>query len=83
VTCGGLCPGFNVVIREIVMGLYYNYEVRTPVLGVKGGYSGFYSEPMIELTPQMVVDIHLLGGSILKSSRTALDLQRVCDAIQK
>jgi 6-phosphofructokinase 1 len=26
VTCGGLCPGLNVVIREIVMTLHFNYE---------------------------------------------------------
>ncbi len=28
VTCGGLCPGLNVVIREIVMSLHFNYEAK-------------------------------------------------------
>jgi len=37
VTCGGLCPGLNVVIREIVMALWYNYGVRE-IYGVKNGF---------------------------------------------
>jgi len=41
VTCGGLCPGLNVVIREIFMCLYYNYGVRE-IFGIKYGYRGFY-----------------------------------------
>jgi len=28
VTCGGLCPGLNTVIREIVCGLWTQYGVR-------------------------------------------------------
>jgi hypothetical protein len=43
VTCGGLCPGLNVVIREIVMSLWFNYGVRT-IYGIKSGYSGIYDE---------------------------------------
>lgn len=52
VTCGGLCPGLNVVIREIVMSLYYNYESRE-IWGVKWGYKGFYSgeDNWIKLEP--------------------------------
>ena len=37
VTCGGLCPGLNVVIREIVMCLWFNYGVRE-IYGIIGGY---------------------------------------------
>lgn len=33
VTCGGLCPGLNTVIREIVCALYHMYGV-TKVLGI-------------------------------------------------
>jgi 6-phosphofructokinase 1 len=43
VTCGGLCPGLNVVIREIVMSLWFNYEVRE-IYGIKWGYKGFYTD---------------------------------------
>ena len=28
VTCGGLCPGLNTVIRELVCGLWEQYGVR-------------------------------------------------------
>ncbi|GKV28065.1 hypothetical protein SLEP1_g37162 [Rubroshorea leprosula] len=33
VTCGGLCPGLNTVIREIVCGLYHMYGVKK-ILGI-------------------------------------------------
>jgi len=71
VTCGGLCPGLNNVIRSIVMQSWYRYGSRS-ILGIKYGYSGlnpvkgYY--PM-ELTPELVRDIHLEGGTILGSSR--------------
>ena len=38
VTCGGLCPGLNNVIRELVMMLYA-YGVKK-VYGIKGGFKG-------------------------------------------
>lgn len=53
VTCGGLCPGLNTVIRELVMCLHYNYGVDT-IYGVEGGYRGF-KKPLKELTPGDVV----------------------------
>lgn len=34
VTCGGLCPGINTVIREIVCGLSYMYGVDE-ILGIE------------------------------------------------
>lgn len=37
VTCGGLCPGINTVIREIVCGLNYMYGVHD-ILGIEVGY---------------------------------------------
>ena len=43
VTCGGLCPGLNVVIREVVMCLHYNYEVKD-IYGIKWGYKGCYTD---------------------------------------
>jgi 6-phosphofructokinase 1 len=56
VTCGGLCPGLNVVIREIVMSLWFNYEVRD-IYGIKWGYKGFYTDieqNWVKLTPGVV-----------------------------
>ncbi|KAK4838291.1 hypothetical protein QYF36_012645 [Acer negundo] len=51
VTCGGLCPGLNTVIREIVCCLHYMYGVNK-VLGIEGGYRGFYARNTIPLTPK-------------------------------
>jgi len=53
VTCGGLCPGLNVVIREIVMSLHFSYEAQE-IWGIKWGYKGFYTnqeENWVKLTP--------------------------------
>src|SRR3989339_1817305 len=43
VTCGGLCPGINDVIRAVVMALHYRYGVRT-IYGIRYGYHGFLPE---------------------------------------
>eukprot|EP00357_Protocruzia_adherens_P006944 CAMPEP_0115007088 /NCGR_PEP_ID=MMETSP0216-20121206/20935_1 /TAXON_ID=223996 /ORGANISM="Protocruzia adherens, Strain Boccale" /LENGTH=514 /DNA_ID=CAMNT_0002373891 /DNA_START=76 /DNA_END=1616 /DNA_ORIENTATION=- len=82
VTCGGLCPGLNVVIREIVMNLRYNYRVRR-VYGIPFGYRGFYEEELIELTPHVVQDIHKAGGTVLGSSRGGFDLERILETIEE
>ncbi|MCL2182593.1 MAG: ATP-dependent 6-phosphofructokinase [Chitinispirillia bacterium] len=71
VTCGGLCPGLNDVIRAVVMALWYQYGVRR-VSGVRFGYRGFLPEfnlPLMSLKPDTVSSIHSKGGSILGSSR--------------
>ncbi|MCG6170040.1 ATP-dependent 6-phosphofructokinase [Leptospira sp. FAT2] len=71
VTCGGLCPGINDVIRGIVMELYYRYGVSR-ILGFQYGYQGLvkkYSHKPIELTPEKVAHIVEEGGSMLASSR--------------
>ncbi|KDP34145.1 hypothetical protein JCGZ_07716 [Jatropha curcas] len=81
VTCGGLCPGLNTVIREIVCGLYHMYGVRN-VLGIDGGYRGFYSKNTIPLTPKFVNDIHKRGGTILGTSRGGHDTSKIVDSIQ-
>ncbi|KAI8544525.1 hypothetical protein RHMOL_Rhmol08G0304000 [Rhododendron molle] len=80
VTCGGLCPGINTV-REIVCGLHYMYGVSR-VLGIEGGYRGFYSRNTIPLTPKGVNDIHKRGGTILGTSRGAHDKSKIVDSIQ-
>ncbi|KAA8521322.1 hypothetical protein F0562_011995 [Nyssa sinensis] len=81
VTCGGLCPGLNTVIREIVCGLYHMYGVNK-VLGIDGGYRGFYSKNTISLTPKVVNDIHKRGGTILGTSRGGHDKLKIVDSIQ-
>ncbi|CAL5375898.1 unnamed protein product [Camellia sinensis] len=81
VTCGGLCPGINTVIREIVCGLYYMYGVNK-VLGIERGYRGFYSRNTIPLTPKVVNDIHKRGGTILGTSRGGHETSKIVDSIQ-
>ncbi|XP_018465046.1 ATP-dependent 6-phosphofructokinase 6 [Raphanus sativus] len=81
VTCGGLCPGLNTVIREIVCGLHYMYGV-TEVLGVNCGFSGFYSKNTVTLTPKVVSDIHKRGGTMLGTSRGGSDTLKIVDNIQ-
>ena len=69
VTCGGLCPGINDVIRSVVMQLHYRYGVKN-IAGIKYGFQGFipkYGHDVMELTPELIKDIHTLGGSILAS----------------
>lgn len=81
VTCGGLCPGLNTVIREIVYSLYHMYGV-TRVLGIEGGYKGFYARNTIPLTPKVVNDIHKRGGTILGTSRGGHDTSKIVHSIQ-
>ncbi|CAA7397323.1 unnamed protein product [Spirodela intermedia] len=81
VTCGGLCPGLNTVIREIVCGLSYMYGVHK-VLGIEGGYRGFYARNTITLTPKSVNDIHKRGGTVLGTSRGGHDTMKIVDSIQ-
>jgi len=75
VTCGGLCPGLNDVIRAIVMVLWYRYGVRE-IFGLRYGFEGliasFNHEPLA-LTPELVEDIHKDGGTILGTSRGPQD----------
>jgi len=83
VTCGGLCPGINDVIRAIVMQLYFRYAVRN-IIGIRFGFQGFiprYGHSVMEFTPDFVKDIHTLGGSILSSSRGGQDIGELVDSI--
>ncbi|KAL1533073.1 ATP-dependent 6-phosphofructokinase 4, chloroplastic [Salvia divinorum] len=81
VTCGGLCPGINTVIREIVCGLNNMYGVEE-ILGIQGGYRGFYSKNTVQLTPKSVNDIHKRGGTFLQTSRGGHDTNKIVDNIQ-
>ncbi|MBN1972597.1 MAG: ATP-dependent 6-phosphofructokinase [Sedimentisphaerales bacterium] len=84
VTCGGLCPGLNSVIRSLVNELHYRYNVNQ-IIGIQYGYAGFIASnnhPVIDLTPQYVERIHLFGGSILGSSRGEQDTGQIVDKLQ-
>mmetsp|Transcript_40370 Transcript_40370/g.65400 ORF Transcript_40370/g.65400 Transcript_40370/m.65400 type:complete len:575 (-) Transcript_40370:521-2245(-) len=83
VSCGGLCPGMNVVIRELVMTLTQNYCVDN-ILGIQAGYRGFYNPetPPIPLNPEVVQLIHLKGGTMLRSSRGGFDRKRIVDMLE-
>ena len=75
VTCGGLCPGLNDVIRAIVLSLHHHYGVRR-VYGFRFGYEGLvprYGHKPLDLTPDAVSRINELGGTILGSSRGPQD----------
>jgi 6-phosphofructokinase 1 len=81
VTCGGLCPGLNDVIRSLFLELRHAYGVPE-VLGFRGGYRGLDpargKEPVL-LTPEFVDDIHLEGGTVLGTSRGPVDTQIAVD----
>ena len=81
VTCGGLCPGLNNVIRSLFLELHFTYGVAE-VLGFRGGYSGLDPakgvEPVV-ITPHYVDGIHQKGGTILGSSRGPVDIGKAVD----
>ena len=81
VTCGGLCPGLNNVIRSLVRELHHGYGVRE-ILGFVDGYQGLDpwrgSEP-IPLTPDFVDDIHKSGGTIISTSRGPVETSVAVD----
>mmetsp|Transcript_24064 Transcript_24064/g.30080 ORF Transcript_24064/g.30080 Transcript_24064/m.30080 type:complete len:558 (-) Transcript_24064:420-2093(-) len=78
VTCGGLCPGLNDVIRELVVSLHNNYNCNE-VYGIRGGFNGFHdpSYPPIKLDCDAVKGIHHQGGTILGSARGGFDLEKI------
>ena len=85
VTCGGLCPGLNDVIRSVVLTLYHAYGVRN-ILGIQYGLQGFvpkYGHPVMELTPAGVSEINEIGGTILSSSRGPQDIEIIVDALER
>jgi 6-phosphofructokinase 1 len=81
VTCGGLCPGLNDVIRSLFLELHYQYGVRE-VFGFRGGYQGLDPslgpEPIL-LTPAIVDGIHQQGGTVLGTSRGPVDVGRAVE----
>jgi 6-phosphofructokinase 1 len=85
VTCGGLCPGLNDVIRTITLTLQWQYGVKN-VLGFRYGYQGVSSnakEEPVQLTEDMVDNIHHLGGTMLGSSRGGQTADDMIATLQK
>jgi 6-phosphofructokinase 1 len=85
VTCGGLCPGINNVVRSIVLELHHKYRVSR-VLGFRYGYSGLDPADAgtpAQLTPADVADIHRHGGSSLGVSRGAPTVAHMVDELQR
>mmetsp|Transcript_11777 Transcript_11777/g.27567 ORF Transcript_11777/g.27567 Transcript_11777/m.27567 type:complete len:539 (-) Transcript_11777:851-2467(-) len=85
VTCGGLCPGLNNVVREIVNTLYSSYGIDGVVWGIRGGYRGFWdfdNYKPVQLTTELVANIHHEGGTVLGSSRGGFDLEKILDFLK-
>jgi len=81
VTCGGLCPGINDVIRSIVNTLEVGYGVKK-ISGVRYGFKGFFSgDPFMQLNRKNVRNIHNTGGSVLGSGRGGGDVQKIVESI--
>jgi len=85
VTCGGLCPGLNDVIRSIVMSLYHGYGVRN-TFGIRYGLQGFipgYGHDVMDLKPESVANLLEMGGSILGSSRGPQPVDEIIDGLER
>ena len=85
VTCGGLCPGINSVVRSVVLELYHIYGVHN-IIGIKYGFQGFipqYGHDLVELSPETVTEIHGRGGSFLGMSRGGQDIGEIVDALER
>ena len=85
ITCGGLCPGINDVIRAIVLSLYHNYGVRS-VLGFPCGFEGLtdrYGHTPMKLDPEAVSRINDHGGTILGSSRGRQNVEEMVDTLDR
>ncbi|MBU4388779.1 MAG: ATP-dependent 6-phosphofructokinase, partial [Proteobacteria bacterium] len=85
VTCGGLCPGVNGIIRSIVLELYYGYGVQN-IYGIRYGLQGFipkYGHDILAFTPDMVEKIIRKGGSFLGSSRGPQDIDEIVDCLER
>jgi 6-phosphofructokinase 1 len=83
VTCGGLCPGINDVIRGLVIALTEQYGVST-VLGYRNGFRGLVPpdcESPIPLSAASVRGIDRRGGSLLGTSRGAQETGAIIDTL--
>ncbi|KAL0041905.1 hypothetical protein WJX79_008483 [Trebouxia sp. C0005] len=79
VTCGGLCPGLNDVIQNIVFTLEDYGVPPDQIFGIRYGLRGFYDREFkpINLNKRVVQNIHLQGGTMLGTSRGGADLKEI------
>jgi len=85
VTCGGLCPGLNDIIRSVVLELHWGYGVGN-IYGIRYGLQGFiakFGHDVIDLTPDYVSNIHERGGTVLGSSRGPQDVEEIVDCLER
>ncbi len=85
VCCGGMCPGLNNLVRAIVLQLHYLYGVHN-IVGVRYGLQGFipdYGHELVELGPEVVMNVHGRGGSFLGMSRGPQPVEDVVDALER
>ena len=85
VTCGGLCPGLNDVIRGLVLELTWHYGVSR-IIGFRNGYRGLaarHGHDVVELTPRSVEYINEHGGTILGTSRGNQDPEEIVDCLDQ
>ena len=85
VTCGGLCPGINNVVRALVLELHHNYRVRQ-IIGFRFGLQGLADDRTHEpvpLGPEEVRHIHRLGGSVLGTSRGRRETRAIVDTLER
>ncbi|MBA3937982.1 MAG: ATP-dependent 6-phosphofructokinase [Planctomycetes bacterium] len=85
VTCGGLCPGLNNVVRGIVLELWHSYGVRS-IVGFRYGYEGLvprFGHDPLALDPRSVSRIHHQGGTVLGSSRGKQEAVETVDYLEK
>lgn len=85
VSCGGLCPGINDIIRALVLALRHNYGVHN-ICGIRYGLQGFissYGHELMDLTPALVSNIHESGGTVLGTSRGPQDIESIVDSLER
>ena len=85
VTCGGICPGLNNVIRSVAVELYHNYSVKR-IVGIRYGFAGLNPSVGLlpfALDPEMVDHIHEHGGTILGTSRGPQSSDIMVDTLMK
>ncbi|WGL58873.1 ATP-dependent 6-phosphofructokinase [Pigmentibacter sp. JX0631] len=88
VTCGGLAPGLNNVIQNLVTFLFERYRVKN-IYGVPYGYQGFTHDPLTKrfafgwrrLDALSVQNIDFEGGSVLGTGRGHSNPVSIVDAL--
>lgn len=83
VTCGGMSPGINNVIRSLFLELYHKYRV-TDIIGFRYGFRGInaaHGNDPVRMTPEFVRTIHNQGGSVLGVSRGAEEPSTIVDRL--